>query len=108
MSTAVAIVSPDTDGIAPAVGDPTDTVNGNHVSNQRGLLLVLNNTGASSRTVTFTTPRTVSGYAVADLTVTIPAGQTRFLAGFDVEAFGSTMEFMSSNAEVTVAAYFVA
>ncbi|MFE2106639.1 hypothetical protein ACFXAF_12340 [Kitasatospora sp. NPDC059463] len=41
-----------------------------------GRFLVVKNADASSHTVTVSTPGTVNGLAVADATVTVPAGKT--------------------------------
>ncbi|MFD6421706.1 hypothetical protein [Streptomyces sp. NPDC060198] len=53
---------------ATALGDTTPTGN--------GLFLAVINGGASARTATIATPGTVSGHAIADATLVVPAGKT--------------------------------
>lgn len=103
-ATAVTVVRPTTAGVADPTLVATDVVNGNSVPNTNGLVLVLNNTDASSHTVTFTTPSVHSGYAVADLTVTLTATTKRNFSNFPPEAFGRTLEFISNSTTVTVGA----
>lgn len=90
------------------VNDPTpvgaDTVNGNAVSNVDGLVLTLENTDASPHTVTFTTPATHSGYAVADLPVVLAASAKKNFANFPAEAFSRTINFSTDSALVMISA----
>ncbi|GGR37969.1 hypothetical protein GCM10010497_46070 [Streptomyces cinereoruber] len=44
-----------------------------------GRFLYVRNGGASSRTVTIATPGTVSGLPIADVTVAVPAGESKIL-----------------------------
>ena len=90
------------------VNDPTpvaaDVTNGNSVPNVQGLILTLENTGATSRNVVFTTPATHAGYAVADLTVTLTAGAKKNFSNFPADAFGKTVTFTAAHAEVEISA----
>lgn len=45
------------------------------------------NAAASAITVTIQTPATVAGLAVADQTVSVPAGGDRFIGGFRADAY---------------------
>lgn len=103
-ATAVTVVRPTTAGVADPTPADADTVNGNSVPNTRGLVLTLNNTDASPHDVVFTTPGTHSGYAVADLTVTLGATTKRNFSGFPPEAFGRTLEFTANSTTVKVSA----
>lgn len=59
------------------------------ISNGRTFLYVKNG-GASSDTVTITTPGTVGpGLAIADLTVAVPNGQDRMIGPLDPALFGT-------------------
>lgn len=58
------------------------------ISNGRTFAHVVN-AGASSDTVTVVTPGTVAGLAIADLSVTVPNGQNRFIGPLDPQVFGS-------------------
>lgn len=104
-----------TTGVAPGTLVP-GTVDGLMVLNDGRTMVEVVNTGGSSRTVTFVTPKQFSGLAVADLAVAIPAGATRLFSRFGVDVFnqpaGSTdqgrmyINFPSGNeAELSVRAY---
>jgi hypothetical protein len=103
-ATAVTVVRPTIAGVADPTPVAADTVNGNSVPNLDGLVLVLNNTDASSHTVTFTTPVTHGGYAVADYTVTLNATTKRNFSNFPTEQFGRTLTFTANSNTVTIAA----
>jgi hypothetical protein len=90
------------------VNSPTpaaaDTVNGNSVPNLDGLILTLENTGGSPATVTFATPVTHGGYAVADLQVTLAAAAKKNYSNFPAASFGRTVTFTASSADVDISA----
>jgi hypothetical protein len=103
-ATAVTVVRATINGVndpTPVAADPT---NGNSVPNVEGLILTLNNTDASSHTVTFVTPATHAGYAVADLVVTLTASAKKSFANFPSDAFGRTVTFTANSATVMVSA----
>lgn len=105
MATAVAPTGATTAGVAPATPVQTDTVEGNEVPNRASLVLVLDNSaGEEASEVTFVTVATVGGYAVEDVSVTIPAGASRVFGHFPANIFGSTVQFSTSVA-VDVVAY---
>lgn len=107
MATAITPVSPNQDGVAPAVPVAADTVEGNSVPNKRNIMLVLENTDAGPHDVVFTTPATVGGFDVAEHTVSIPAGATLHFGNFDSAAFGGVVTFTAASATVMVSAYLV-
>ena len=76
------------------------------VNTGREFLHVKNGSG-SSVTVTIATEQTVEGLAVADATVTIPAGEDRFIGPFATNTFNDSdrqVNFTySSETSVTVA-----
>ena len=47
----------------------------------------IKNSGGSGRTVTFATPATVDGLAVADRDVTVPAGEERIVGPFPTNTY---------------------
>jgi len=54
------------------------------------VFLHVKNGGASSDTVTLTTPATVQGLAVADNAVAVPNGQERFFGPLDPALYGNS------------------
>jgi hypothetical protein len=103
-ATAVTVARPNISGVNSPTPVAADTVNGNSVPNMNGLILTLENTGASSYTVTFVTPVTHAGYAVDDLIVTLTAGAKKNFSNFPSAAFGSTLTFTANNAAVEISA----
>jgi hypothetical protein len=70
--------------ITSGLADPsatTGTADGHMATNDGNVFLEFNNANASSRIVTIQTPVTVSGFAVADQTITVPGSASRFKAG---------------------------
>lgn len=74
-----------TDGlVAAASGGDTYTNTGSEC-------FVVSNAGAGDRTITFATPGTVDGLAVADRSVTVAAGKQMIFAPLPRYAYGSTV-----------------
>lgn len=103
-ATPVTVARPTISGVDSPTPVAADAVNGNSVPNLKSLILTLENTGATSRIVTFVTPATHSGYAVADPTVTLIAGAKKNFSNFPTAAFGSTLTFTAAHAEVEISA----
>lgn len=91
-------------GVAASDGSAADLVNGNTVPNLAALHLLITNAGEASLTVTFETSASVEGYAVADVTATVPAGASRAFGKFSRALFGDAVDFTCS-AAATVVAY---
>lgn len=70
-------------GVAAAGGGDTFVNTGQEI-------LVVKNGGGAGITVTITTPATVDGLAVADLTATIAAGETRSIGPFPPSIYNDT------------------
>lgn len=69
------------DGVEPTY--TAAVADGHAFANQNGDVFVhVKNTDAASKTITFITPRTVEALAVADLAVTVPANEERFVGRF--------------------------
>lgn len=62
---------------------------GDTLPNPGDVLLVVKNAAAAAIDVTAVTPKTFAGIAVADLVVTVPAGETRGIGPFDPAAFNN-------------------
>jgi hypothetical protein len=84
---------------AAAAGDVT---NGNQVANDGRVVLIVKNTGASSRNITFQTARTVDGLTAPTRVEAIPAGETQVFGPFSPNDYGDVLAFDVSNAELTV------
>lgn len=79
-----------------------DVVNGNSVQNDGRVVLIVNNTGASSRTITFQTTVSVDGLTAPVRSETVPAGETQVFGPFPPNDYGTTLGFNVDNAELTV------
>jgi len=71
-------------------------------------LLHIKNSGAATRTVTFTSTKVVNGLALADQAVSVPAGEDRIVGPFPQDVFnnGSSQVAVSydNEADLTIAA----
>lgn len=94
-------ITPETttrDGLAPSYA-AADAVNGHQFDNaSQGVIVHVINAGGSPTDVTFLTPGTVDGLAVADRTVTVAAGTDLFIGPFRNSQYGAgaaktTVEF---------------
>ena len=87
----------------PGNGTAADTVNGNVSPNTGATVFRLKNTDTNPHTVTFVTPGTVEGLAIADKPVTVPSGGTfQFVSGFDVTNFGANIKYTCDSALVFI------
>ena len=84
-----------------------DATNGNSAPNGGNLILELNNSGASTYTVTISFPNTVDGQSVTPLTYSLAAGATKLVGGWPPAFYGSTLTFQANNVAVTYIAYTV-
>jgi hypothetical protein len=104
-ATPVTVVRPTIGGVNDPTPVAADTVNGNSVPNVAGLILTLNNTDSGgSHTVTFVTPATHAGYAVADPVVTLVASAKKNFSNFPSDAFGRTLTFTANSNQVMISA----
>jgi hypothetical protein len=79
-----------------------DVTNGNSTANDGRVVLIVKNTGASSRTITFSTVRSVDGLTNPVRSESIPAGETHVFGPFDANDYGSTLAYNVDNAELTI------
>lgn len=90
-------------GVAPTVVSDLSTSDTYQVKNDGSVVLRFAKTGSGACTVTMVTPGTVSGYAIADPTATVPASTgVRYCGPFPTAVFSNSsgdMEFTVS--EVT-------
>jgi hypothetical protein len=102
--TSIAPVQATRSGTVLPAATAGDTVNGNATPNDGRVILIVTNTGASSRTITFQTVRSVDGLTNPTRQESIPAGETQVFGPFDPNDYGSTLAYDVSDAEVTVQA----
>jgi hypothetical protein len=79
-----------------------DVTNGNSSPNDGRVVLVVKNTGASTRNITFTTVRSIDGLTAPVRSEAIPAGETHVFGPFDPNDYGTTLAYNADNAELTV------
>lgn len=84
-------------------GDPT---NGHALPNTGNTVLRVRNAHATlARTVTFLTPVTVGGKAVADTVVSIPATATRTFGGLSTALYGTSVPVDVETSDVKLIAF---
>lgn len=88
-------------------GVAADTTNGDQVPNGGYTVLVMNNTAASSATVTIQTSATVDGLSVQDRVFTVPANTIQLVKLGPINTYGSSTRVDCSATTVKVAAYTV-
>lgn len=79
-----------------------DVVNGNSTPNDGRVVLVVKNTGASSRTITFPTTVSVDGLTAPVRSESIPAGETQVFGPFSPNEYGTVLAYNVDNAELTI------
>lgn len=90
-------------GLVDTAKVAADNVNGNTFTNGPTTWVEL--TSSAGGTVTFTTPYTVSGNAVADKVVTLTGAQTIRVGPFDPSVYGDPVTFTASASTITVGVY---
>lgn len=91
--------------VDPSAWPAGNAVDGNTVANGGYTLLGMNNSGASSRTVTVAVSQTVDDLPVTSRSHTIAAGAVRYVKLGPVSVYGSTVLVTPSHAEVKLAAF---
>lgn len=81
-----------------------DATNGNSVANDGRVILIVKNTNgaATSRTITFSTVKSVDGLTAPTRSETIPAGETQVFGPFSPTDYGTTLALNVDNAELTI------
>jgi hypothetical protein len=72
----------------------------NEFANDGVCMVLLDNSGASSRVVTFTGAASAAATAVASESVTLPANEAALIGPFPVYEFGELVTVVSAHAEV--------
>jgi hypothetical protein len=81
-----------------------DATNNHSVANDGRVAVIVKNTGASSRTVTFYTTKSVDGLTPATRAESIPAGEEQLFGPFDPTVYGTTLDIDVTSAELTLRA----
>lgn len=92
-------------GVAPGAEVNGDAVNNHEFSNDGRVFLLVRNSGAGARTVTFKFQKTVDGQAVTSRAVAMGAGVSRYFGPFPVVDYGSTPQVDVEHAELKLTAY---
>lgn len=95
----------DVDGMD--IGLSAANVDGHTIDNDgENTFLLVENGDASPHTLTFATPFTIGGVAIAEHAVTVPAGETWIVGPFPVRAFSRTLTVtFDAVTSVTVGAF---
>lgn len=102
--TAITVTQAVRAGVVLPAGTAGDAVNGNSVANDGRTILIVANTGASSRDITFATVRSIDGLTAPIRTESIPAGETQLFGPFPAADYGSTLAINAAHAELTIQA----
>ena len=102
--TALTVTQATRAGVVLPAATAGDVVNGNSVANNGQVVLIVENTGASARTVTFHTIRSVDGLTAPTRVESIPAGQVQLFGPFDPTDYGPALGIDAEHAEVTIQA----
>lgn len=102
--TAITVTQSVRAGVVLPAATAGDAVNGNSVANDGRVILLVANTGASSRNITFTTVRSVDGLTAPTRVESIPAGETQVIGPFPATDYGTTLAFDAAHAELTIQA----
>lgn len=79
-----------------------DATNNHSVVNDGRVILMVKNTGATSRNITFALTKTVDGLSVTSRVEAIPAGETQLFGPFDVTEYGSSLSVDVAHAELVL------
>lgn len=95
-------------GVADATPTVGDATNNHSIANTGDMWLEVENTGASSRSVSALFANAVDGQTVPAKTWSIAAGARRRIGPFPIRYYGSSLQVDVTHAEVELSAYRVA
>lgn len=99
--TPIAVTNSSKAGTLLPAATAADVSNGNSIAVDDKTMIIVANTGVTSRTVTITPSVTVDGLAVADRTITLASGVSRLLGPYPASTYGTTLLITGSHAELT-------
>lgn len=91
-------------GVVLPAATTGDATNNHSVANDGRVGIIVDNTGASSRNVTFHTAKSVDGLTPATRVESIPAGEEQGFGPFDPATYGTTLNIDVAHAELTLRA----
>lgn len=101
-------ILPVTQAVRGGVTSPTeqagDTVNGHQVRNSGRTVITVRNADTASHSVTFGTPGTVDGLAIADRQVAIPASSSMDFGDLPTSVYGSQVFIDVDSAQLKLVA----
>lgn len=105
--TAVSVTTVGKSGVTQVTPADCDVVNGNVVNGlHTHMIFVVHNAHATlARNITFVTPGTAEGLAIAEDIKAIPALATKYFAGFSPSLYGTNIEFDGETTDIEVAVY---
>jgi hypothetical protein len=89
--TVLPVTRPTRDGVASPTEQTGDIANGHVVTNTGRTIITVRNADTASHQVTFGTPGTVDGLAIADRLEPVPASSSVDFSGFPPSIYGSQM-----------------
>src|SRR5690349_4664641 len=101
-------VLPVTQAVRGGVASPTeqagDPTNGHVVTNSGRTILTVRNADTSSHQVTFETPGTVDGQAIADRVVTVAASSSQDFGDLPTSVYGTQLKIDVDSAQLKLVA----
>lgn len=91
-------------GVVLPAATTGDAVNNHSVVNDGRVGLIVENTGASSRDITFHTSKTIDGLTGPTRVESIPAGEEQGFGPFDPTVYGASLLVDVAHAELTLRA----
>lgn len=92
-------------GVAPASEVNGDAVNGHQMTNDGKAFVLVRNSGAGARVVTFTVPGNIDGQPVTARAVSLAAGVSRYFGPFPPNTYARLVLIDVAHAELKLAAY---
>jgi hypothetical protein len=91
-------------GVVLPTATTGDATNNHAVTNDGRVALIVKNTGASTRTVTFYTTKVIDGLTPPTRAETVAAGEEQLFGPFDATVYGTTLNVDVTHAELTLRA----
>jgi hypothetical protein len=101
---ALSIKQASRDGMDMGTATVGDATNGHTVANDGKTGILVKNTGATARIVTFKLFKTVDGQAITPRAKSLPAGATYLFGPFPTDHYGAQLDIDVAHAELTLQA----
>lgn len=98
-------------GVAQPAAVVSDATNNHYIAANNGrIFLRVENVGVTSRTITVQTPGTVDGLAISDLTVSLAAGDVKYIGPFPPSVYNQADDSLyvdpSADTDLEITAYY--